>query len=489
MNLLLDNIIPLQVILLFLGAALIPFVSKSGWIVSFISIYTCALLSSVMIFVVKKFGYMSYVFGGFALPYGIEFRFDPLSVAFVSLITIGVLPIIIYGFLAVKLEIAESKRHLFYSLLLFNLAGNIGMVLAYDLFTVYVFIEIASLTAYGLVASGKSRRSAYYAYNYLIVGTIGASFYLLGIGIIFALTGTLNMGDVAIKLASLPVTNLLGVSYLCIMVGLLLKIGIFPFHAWVPGVLSSAPSVVSSVFSIASSNVLIYLIIRLFFNVLNIDVHSFISLQKILIIMTVITIIASGIAAMNAKEFRKMMAYSSLMHYSLVLFAVAIASKASMISAFVMIFAHAIAKSGLFMSAGFLSMRNASLFINVMPGTFIHSPWTTSAFVINLIAVSGIPPLINFLGKWQLLVASFRENIWFIAVAIISTLFGLLYGLRVIDQVLFKSEVSQVRGSNSEILMKCSILLTSVMIILMTLCGGVLFEQSDYIATFLLSKI
>ena len=184
MNLLVENIIPLQVILLLLVAALLPLISKRGWLISFSTVYLCAFIACLMIFIVKKYGYVNYIFGKFSVPYGIEFRFDPLSSAFVSLVTIGALPVMIYSLLGTKLEIEKKKRPLFYSLLLMNLAGNLGVIIAHDLFTVYVFIEIASITAYGLVAAGKSKQAAFHAYNYLIVGTVGASFYLLGIGII-----------------------------------------------------------------------------------------------------------------------------------------------------------------------------------------------------------------------------------------------------------------------------------------------------------------
>lgn len=490
MNLLVENIVPLQIILLFLIAAIIPLASKPGWLLSFLAVYTCAFISCLLILIVKKFGQVNYVFGRFMVPYGIEFKLDPLSGAFGGLVTIGSLPVIIYSLLAVKLEIEKSKRPAFYSLLLLNLAGSLGIIVAHDLFTVYVFIEVTSLTAYGLVAGGKKREACYSAYSYLVVGTIGASFYLLGIGIIFALTGTLNMGDVSSKLAAVQTTNLLSISYICILLGILLKIGIFPFHGWMPGMLSSAPSPVSAIFAVASSNVLIYLIIRLFFDVLNIDLASFASMQKLLMIMTFITVVASGMAALIEKEFRKMLAYSSMMNYSLALFAIAIASKASVMAALVMIFSHAIAKSGLFMSAGLISSRRPGLMIDEMPGTFAKSPWTTSAFVVNMIALSGIPPFINFLGKWQFLVASFKANIGFIMVGILATLFGLLYGLRIIDKVLFKPEpASGLVANSAQPVMEFGIIMTALMIFAMTIFGGFFYDASEQIANFLLRKI
>ena len=490
MNLLVENIIPMQVILLLFAAAILPLVSKRGWLISFIAVYICAFISCLMIFVVKKFGYVNYVFGKFSVPYGIEFRFDPLSSAFAALVTIGSLPIFIYSFLGVKLEIEKKKRPTFYALMLINLAGSLGVIIAHDLFTVYVFIEISSISAYGLVAAGKSRESAFNAYNYLIIGTIGASFYLLGIGIIFAVTGSLNMQDVARLLSTSAASNLLGISYICVLLGILLKIGIFPFHSWMPGVLYSAPSPVSALFSVASTNVMIYLIMRLFLDIFNTDIANFASIQKLLMIMAFITVIAGGVLAMMQKEFRKLLAYSSLMNYSLIIFAISIATKASIAAALVMTFAHSIVKSGLFMSAGLMSVRRPNLIIEEMPGTFAKSPWTTAAFVINVIALSGIPPFINFLGKWQLLVAAFKENKSFVTIGILATLFGLLYSLKIIDKILFKPEpASGLVANSSQILMECGIILTGLLILIMTCFGGVCFDQAQQIAAFILGKI
>ena len=487
MNFLVENIIPSQIILLLLAAVMLLLFSKRGWLISFTAVYLCAFIACLMQMLVKKYGSFAFVFGGFEIPYGIEYRLDPLSGAFILLMTVGIIPVMIYSFLGVKLEIEREKRSLFYALFLVNIAGSLGTVISYDLFNIYVFIEISSLSAYALVAAGRSRESSFYAYNYLIIGTIGATFYLLGIGILYSITGSLNMGDVARLLMLAPKSNLVVMGYVCIIMGILLKIGIFPFHNWLPNAYYSAPTTVSALFSVTSSSAMIYLLIRLINDVLNTNLADFTLLKNFILLLASLTIILGGVFAIFQKEFRRLLAYSSLANYGMIVFAIALGTVDSIAAALVMLFAHSVSKSALFMSAGLMSVRKASLVIEELPGTFHKSPWTTTSFVINILVVAGMPPFISFFGKWQLLLASFAGNKLYIIVILVGTFLSFIYSLRLIDKVLFKPEqASGLVANSSQILMEFGIVLAGIMIFIMTLFTEFFYKQAKIVAIFLL---
>jgi multicomponent Na+:H+ antiporter subunit D len=487
MNLLVNNIIPSQVIILLTACCVLPIISRRGWLISFVAIYLCAFISCLLVLIVKKYGVLSYVFGGFFVPQGIEYRFDDLSASFALLVTVGLLPVFIYCFLGVKLEIERHKRAVFYSLMLVNVAGALGIVISHDLFNIYVFIEIMSLSAYGLVSAGKSKGASFHALNYLILGTIGATFYLMGLGMIYSLTGSLNISDIARLMSNMPKNNLIILSYIFIILGILLKIGIFPFQNWLTNIYHSAPSPVVAMFSISSGNVMFYLLIRFIYDVMNHNLINYEVIKQFLTLLAALTIIVGGFMALFQKEFKKLLAYSTISNYGMILFAIILGTKESLAAALVLIASHAIAKSALFMSSGLMSLRRPSLMLENMPGTFAKAPWTTTSFVINMLVVAGLPPFLSFFGKWQLLVSSFNENKLYIFVVIIGSILSLLYSLIIIDKVLFKPEQpSGLLANTSQILMELSIVLSGIYIVVMTIFTGFLFQQAQIIATFIL---
>ena len=215
--------------------------------------------------------------------------FVAVIVCFITLI------VAVYSKKSVEKEIDRAKVPAFYSLYLLLSTGFIGMVVTGDLFNLYVFIEISALAGYALTAIGKKRGALIASYNYLILGTIGATFIMIGIGYLYVATGTLNMGDLSQRLPALYGSNAVRTGFAFLTVGLFLKLALLPFHIWLPNVYTHAPSVVSVLMSATATKVSAYVLIRIMFTVFSasFDIEA-VPVTKILLALSSTSIIRSS---------------------------------------------------------------------------------------------------------------------------------------------------------------------------------------------------
>ena len=181
-------------------------------------------------------GPISYHLGGWAPPWGIEYRVDLLN-AFILVLVSGVAAVMMpFARRSVAAEVDPDKQAWFYSMYLLCLTGLLGITITGDAFNIFVFLEISSLSTYVLIALGKDRRALVAAYQYLIMGTIGATFYVIGIGLLYLVTGSLNILDIAERLGPTAAENsrpvLAALAFLT--VGISLKLALFPLHVWLP---------------------------------------------------------------------------------------------------------------------------------------------------------------------------------------------------------------------------------------------------------------
>jgi multicomponent Na+:H+ antiporter subunit D len=177
---------------------------------------------------------LSYALGAWGAPWGIEYRIDMLSALLVLIIaTIG-LVVMLYARTSVGREIAAHSTGRFYASFLLCLTGLLGIVVTGDAFNLFVFLEISSLSCYVLISLGPTRRALTAAFQYLVMGTIGATFILIGVGLLYMMTGTLDMVDLAVRLQDVTDTRTIRVAFAFITVGVSLKLALFPLHLWLP---------------------------------------------------------------------------------------------------------------------------------------------------------------------------------------------------------------------------------------------------------------
>ena len=205
---------------------------------------------------------ITYQLGGWIAPWGIEYRIDTLSV-FMLLFVSGIGALVLsYAPLSIAREIQRGQHYQFCAAYLLCLAGLLGITITGDLFNLFVFLEISALSSYALISLGaqQTRKALTAAFQYLVMGTIGATFILIGIGLMYQMTGTLNMADMASRLDTVSGPRTVLVAFAFLSVGISLKMALFPLHAWLPDAYAYAPSVVTAFLAATATKVSVYIL-------------------------------------------------------------------------------------------------------------------------------------------------------------------------------------------------------------------------------------
>jgi multicomponent Na+:H+ antiporter subunit D len=431
---------PVLVILLyFLGALLIPLFSRRSttipWALAVLTAGSVAVLSGAMLLRVLESGPIRYFLGNWKPPIGIELVADPLS-AFITcaLGTVATL-VLFHGREAVERD-HGSNRGFYYSAALLVLGGFVGIVGTGDLFNLYVFLEISSLASYALLGSGGAR-SAVGAFRYLILGTIGASFYLIGLGFILIQTGSLNMADVAAILATESGVPTIAIGLVFITIGIGLKMALFPMHHWLPDAYTFAPATSTALIAPIGTKVAAYVLIRMFYGVFPEEAVNALHLPTIVAWLGAIAIIWGSVMAIPQDNLKRMLAYSSVAQIGYIALGLGLGSTYALIGAVLHIVNHACMKSCLFLVSSNLETRGHGLSIKSFGAALRREmPLTSAAFAIAAISMIGLPPTAGFFSKWYLLLASFEANQWpFVIVILVSSLLNAVYFFRVLERM------------------------------------------------------
>ncbi len=387
-------------------------------------------------------GRISYHIAGWMPPIGIEFVLDPLS-AFVCTLLCGVTFIVmVFGKRSVEYEIPQ-KEIAFYSLSMLLLGGLAGMVMTGDLFNLYVYLEIAALAGYALVAIGD-KRAVVSAFRYLVMGTVGATFYLLGVALIFISTGTLNMADIAQLMPLVHDSPAVIVGLVLIVLGTALKMALFPMHAWLPDAYTHASTTATALIAPIGTKVSAYVLFRVLFFVVDPD-HlrtEMLNLLQIIGYLGAAGIIWGSIMAICQSELKRMLAYSSVAQVGYIAVGIALASPLGFIGAILHALNHAVMKCCLFLVSGNMRLRLGHSSIPLMTNGLRKSmPWTSAAFTLAAISMIGLPPTAGFFGKWYLALGAIEQSHWiFLTALLISTILNVAYFFRVMERMYLKPQ-------------------------------------------------
>jgi multicomponent Na+:H+ antiporter subunit D len=385
-------------------------------------------------------GFISYALGGWAAPWGIEFRIDSLG-AYMLLLVSGIASLtLVYAPQSVQQEISSDKQSGFYAAFLLALAGLLGMTATGDAFNVFVFLEISSLASYALISLGKDRRAVNAAFQYLIMGTIGATFILIGIGFLYMMTGTLNMADLAQRLPALNHTSTVQTGFAFITVGILLKLAMFPLHLWLPNAYAYAPSVVSIFLAATATKVAIYLLIRFVFSVFNPGfAFEQLALTYIVLPLAIVAVLSASLVAIFQDNLKRMLAYSSVAQIGYILIGFALVSATGLQAALLHVFNHALMKGALFMALGAMAWHLGTVKLSNIAGLGKQMPLTMLAFVIGGMSLIGLPLTAGFISKWYLILAAMQQGWWWLVIVIlIGSLMAAVYVWRVVETAYFK---------------------------------------------------
>ena len=413
------------------------------WAVFGISV---ALLAEVM-----QSGRIEYELGGWPSPYGIVYVVDHLS-AFVMLFVSGLGAIVLtYAPPSINREIPLSKHYLFYSTYLLCLTGLLGMCITGDLFNVFVFLEVSSLSSYALISLGKTRRAPLASLQYLIIGTVGATFFLIGIGLLYQMTGTLNMADIASRIQTTGGPRTLRVAFAFMTVGLAIKMAVFPLHTWLPNAYTYAPSAVTSFIAATATKVSVYAFIRLVYGIFTPEfAFEQLPLDQALMVFSLIGIFVASAAAIYQTDVKRLLAYSSVAQIGYMLLGISMANVGGLTAGITHMFNHALIKGGLFMVVGCFALRIGSVKLEDLRGAGKTMPLTSFAWVIGGLGLIGVPLTAGFVSKWLLLTSVIEMHWWGVAVLmLLSSLLAVVYVWRVVETLYF-SEPSELAKSAKE---------------------------------------
>ena len=386
-------------------------------------------------------GNIHYGLGGWPPPWGIEYLVDPLNAFMLVLVTSISLATAVYARKTVEAEMPD-RIGLFWCLYLLLNTGILGIIITGDLFNLFVLLEVTSLSGYALVAIGRGR-ATFASLRYLIIGTIGATFYLIGIGYLYIMTGSLNMEDLRLLLPPLYSNRAVQAAFVFILIAFGIKMALFPLHAWQPDAYTYAPSAVSVIISTAMAKTSIYALIRIMFSVFSLDfIKEFLTVFDILCWVAAVAMIAGSIFAIAQYNFKKMLAYSSIANVGYIMLAVGLSpsTKLGLSPALIHIVNHALIKGCMFMTACAFIYQFGLWDIRDFEGLGRRMPYTCMALLLAILGMIGMPPSAGFVTKWYLILAALdAEKYQFVAVILFSTLLMIVYFWRLIESIYVRS--------------------------------------------------
>ncbi len=406
-----------------------------AWSVATAVSWSVFAMALYLLFNVLDHGPMVYRIGGWSAPWGIEYRLD-IAGAFVAVIVTAIAAVVMpYAKKSVESEIPQDRIYLFYTLLMLCLSGMLGITVTGDAFNLFVFLEITSLTSYVLISMGRDRRALSAAYRYLIMGTIGATFYIIGVGLMYQMTGTLNIVGLSTLLPAVADTRTVLAALAFLTVGISLKIALFPLHAWLPNAYTFAPSTVTAFLAATATKVSVFILLRIIFTIFGtVNIFAVFPLRPVLLTMAVAAMFLAGLSAIWQENVKRILAYSSIAQIGYMVLGLALASESGLTGSIVHLFNHALVKCAAFLAVGAMVYATGAVTLKDLQGIGKRMPLVSAAFVLAGLGIIGMPFTVGFVSKWQLVVAALEAGMWPLAVAILlSSLLAVIYIWRVFE--------------------------------------------------------
>ncbi len=411
-----------------------------------------AALFSFMAFITyMQTGSIRYFFGGWEPPVGIEFVYDGLSGFILLVINTVAFLTLIYARKPGRLEFM-GKELAYYALAMLMMLGFNGMVLTGDLFNLYVFLEISSLSSYALISIGN-KPAPFAAFRYLIIGTAGGTLYLLGVGFLYTNTGTLNIIDMSAMLPMLVDNSSVVTALILMVVGIGVKAAIFPMHGWLPDSYTYASTPSSALIAPIGTKVAAYVLFRVMLYLFGVELtDAVVPISYIVGVFACIGIIYGSVMAIAQTEMKRMLAYSSVSQIGYIIMGLSLANPFGFAGALLHVLNHAVMKACLFMITGNLRYKEGHSNISLFNDSYRKKyPWTMASFSVAAISMVGLPPLAGFFSKWYLALGTIDNSNWlFLAVIIASSLLNAVYFFRILEKVYMKNPDADSEPAETE---------------------------------------
>ena len=415
-------------------------ISMAGWLkkglcfpIAVVAVGISAYSSIGLLVRVVSEGVILYRLGGWSPPWGIAYYVDHLNGLVLAVVSVVAFINLIASRKSVEEEFPQ-KKGAFYALYVLMVTGLLGIVATGDAFNLYVLLEIAALSGYGLIAIGE-KRAAFSTLNYLYMGTIGACFYLLGVGYLYIVTGSLNMVDIANILPSMYQSKAVLAAFVICMVGVWLKMGLFPLHGWLPNAYTYAPSASTSLIAPLMTKVMIYVMIRLMLTVFTPKfAFSNLAISNAIVWLAVLAIVMGAILALAQTNLKKMLTYIIVAEVGYMVGGAWLGNRAGMTGSILHVLNDALMTLCVFMVAGNIVYKVKGYAFEDLKGLIRKMPFTMGAFVVGALSIIGVPPTCGFFSKWYLISGAIEAGHYGFMVALLfSSLVSVVLFFRVIE--------------------------------------------------------
>lgn len=439
----------LQVVLPLISAPLAVLLRRGGLAFAIVTAAAWAAFATAIALwlQVDSGGTISYHIGSWEPPWGIEYRIDRLS-SFVLVLVSGMAAVVLpYSRASVEREIPHESHYLFYAMMGLCMTGLLGITITGDAFNLFVFLEISSLSAYVLIALGRDRRSLTASYQYLIMGSIGATFIVIAIGFLYLLTGTLNLADMANRLARIDNSRPLLAALAFFTVGVSLKAAMFPLHQWLPNAYTYAPSAVTAFLAATATKVSLYALIRFYFTVFGQSlVFDKLPLPQIMLLLSLFAMFGANFIAIFQDNLKRLFAYSSVGQIGYITLGLSFDTVHGVGASIMHLFNHGIAKGGIFLLIGGivakLTIRQGippAPTFERLAGLSKRMPITCFGIVLGGLSLIGVPGTAGFISKWHLVLAAIEHGqMWLVGAIMLSSLLAVAYVWRFVEAAYFR---------------------------------------------------
>ncbi len=431
---------------------------KAFYLNVFVSL-ACTLMSlSLLIYLNYYPQQFYYMMGHFPAPWGNEISFGPLEALIATVLSTVMLLIVISERSRIFFNVKPKKVNLFYLMMNLLLSSLFALTYTNDLFTAYVFIEINTLCACGLIVAKENGKTVGVAIKYLLMSLLGSGLYLVSIILLYDLTGHLLLPNVHNSLEELvasgaysqPITMIAGL----MAVGIAIKSALFPFHTWMSQTYNSAMNGVNAISSGLVVKGYVILLIKIFYEVFGLDLVHELNIANVLLIFGTLAIIIGSIDALREQNIKRILAYSSVGQMGYIYVGIGLATTDGMLAACFVIISHSLTKSMMFLACeGLMLSSYNSKYISILKGSAYRNPLSALALTVGALSIVGIPLFPGFVSKYLLALAAIEDGAftWVVLGAIaFSTVMNAVYFFRIIMSIYTKDEAHAVRYKNDK---------------------------------------
>ncbi len=383
----------------------------------FVSVAGAAALLAAALFLLREVlagGILVAQMGDWPAPFGISLVADRLAAIMVVITGIVAVAVAVYALADID---ERRQRYGFHPLFHILLTGICGAFLTGDLFNLYVWFEVMLIASFALLVLGGERAQIDGAVKYVALNLISTVMFLSAVGLLYGMTGTLNMAELSLRVREVENTGLLSAVAMLFLVAFGIKAAIFPLFFWLPAAYHTPPVAVSAVFSALLTKVGVYALIRVFTLIFTHDVGY---THQAMLIVAALTMVTGVLGAAAQTEIRRILSFHIISQIGYMILGLALFTPLGLMGAVFYLVHHIIVKANLFLVSGVANRLGGSFDLNALGGLYAERGWLAILFLIPAFSLAGFPPLSGFWAKLLLIQASLEiDAYWVAAVALV----------------------------------------------------------------------